>query len=139
MWWFCGLYCGEPSPNCSPLVSHANEQVTFSNPPEVAKTRLQLQGELAKGGGQKVYKNAIDVFAKTWRNEGIRGLQRGLGAAVSSPSIFVASPSHFFSMHTRQALSLALPLSPCDPFPDPPQWLTLRYVIVCRDYFANLK
>ncbi|KAI9570310.1 mitochondrial carrier domain-containing protein [Boletus coccyginus] len=56
--------------------------VTFSNPPEVAKTRLQLQGELAKGGGQKVYKSAIDVLAKTWRNEGIRGLQRGLGTAI---------------------------------------------------------
>lgn len=78
-----------------------NEQVTFSNPPEVAKTRLQLQGELAKSGGQKVYKNAIDVLAKTWKNEGIRGLQRGLGAAVSSPCTFVVSSSHFSSMYTR--------------------------------------
>jgi len=56
--------------------------VTLSNPAEVAKTRLQLQGELAKGG-EKVYKNAIDVFAKTWRNEGIRGMQRGLGLAYA--------------------------------------------------------
>lgn len=54
----------------------------MSNPAEVAKTRLQLQGELAKDGGVKVYKNALDVFSKTWRNEGIRGMQRGLGAAV---------------------------------------------------------
>lgn len=60
-------------------------KVTFSNPAEVAKTRLQLQGELAKGGQVKVYRNAIDTFAKTWRNEGIRGIQRGLGAAVSPP------------------------------------------------------
>jgi len=44
---------------------------------------MQLQGELVKGGGEKVYKNAIDVLAKTYRNEGIRGVQRGLGAAVS--------------------------------------------------------
>jgi solute carrier family 25 protein 34/35 len=58
-------------------------QVTVSNPFEVAKTRLQLQGELAKGGGIKVYNNAADVLAKTWRNEGIRGLQRGLSPAVS--------------------------------------------------------
>lgn len=58
-------------------------QVTISNPAEVAKTRLQLQGELVKGGGPKVYKNALDVFAKTYRNEGIRGMQRGLGPAVS--------------------------------------------------------
>ncbi|PIL26433.1 transporter [Ganoderma sinense ZZ0214-1] len=56
--------------------------VTFSNPAEVAKTRLQLQGELMKSGsGEKVYKNVFDVFVKTWRNEGFRGVQRGLGPA----------------------------------------------------------
>lgn len=54
----------------------------MSNPFEVAKTRLQLQGELAKDG-VKVYNNALDVLAKTWRNEGLRGLQRGLSPAVS--------------------------------------------------------
>lgn len=58
-------------------------QVTVSNPAEVAKTRLQLQGELAKGGVKKVYKGPLDVLAKAWRNEGIRGLQRGLTPAVS--------------------------------------------------------
>jgi len=48
------------------------------------KTRLQLQGELqrADANAPKVYKNVFDVFAKTWRNEGIRGLQRGLVPAV---------------------------------------------------------
>ncbi|KAG2156579.1 mitochondrial carrier domain-containing protein [Suillus bovinus] len=56
--------------------------VTVSNPAEVAKTRLQLQGELVKGGQKRVYKDAFDVLAKTWRNEGIRGLQRGLGPAT---------------------------------------------------------
>ncbi|KAI6012427.1 mitochondrial carrier [Pisolithus orientalis] len=56
--------------------------VTVSNPAEVAKTRMQLQGELAKGGGERVYKHALDVLSKTWRNEGIRGLQRGLGPAM---------------------------------------------------------
>ena len=58
-------------------------QVTFSNIPDVAKTRMQLQGELAKDGGIRVYNNVFDVFAKTWRNEGLRGIQRGLGPAVS--------------------------------------------------------
>ena len=57
-------------------------KVTVSNPAEVAKTRLQLQGELAKEGGKKVYKHALDVFSKTWKNEGIRGMQRGLYPAV---------------------------------------------------------
>ncbi|KAG6900509.1 hypothetical protein C0993_009462 [Termitomyces sp. T159_Od127] len=55
--------------------------VTISNPAEVAKTRLQLQGELAKGGGVKVYNNAVDVIRKTYVNEGLRGVQRGLGPA----------------------------------------------------------
>jgi solute carrier family 25, member 34/35 len=43
---------------------------------------MQLQGELAKDGGVKVYKNVLDVLVKTGKNEGIRGLQRGLGPAV---------------------------------------------------------
>lgn len=69
--------------------------MTVSNPAEVAKTRLQLQGELAKGGSEKVYKNALDVFAKTWRNEGIRGMQRGLGPAVSLTVFELAYPDLF--------------------------------------------
>ncbi|ORY31281.1 mitochondrial carrier domain-containing protein [Naematelia encephala] len=54
--------------------------VTVSNIPETAKTRLQLQGELQRAdkNSPKVYKNALDALAKTWRHEGIRGLQRGL-------------------------------------------------------------
>lgn len=48
------------------------------------KTRLQLQGELLKNkDAPRVYKNVFDVFRKTWANEGWRGLQRGLGPAVS--------------------------------------------------------
>lgn len=59
--------------------------VTVSNIPEVAKTRMQLQGELQKANSNapKVYKNALDVIAKTWRHEGVKGLQRGLFPAVS--------------------------------------------------------
>ncbi|KAI0739492.1 mitochondrial carrier domain-containing protein [Daedaleopsis nitida] len=57
--------------------------VTFSNSAEVAKTRMQLQGEFVrvKDGGRtgKVYRNVHDVLAKTWTNEGIRGTPRGLG------------------------------------------------------------
>lgn len=48
---------------------------------------MQLQGELMKDGGVRVYKNVFDVFVKTWRNEGIKGVQPGLGPAVR---IFVA-------------------------------------------------
>lgn len=58
--------------------------VTVSNVPEVMKTRLQLQGELMKTtDAPKVYRNVLDVFVKTWRNEGLRGVQRGLGPAYA--------------------------------------------------------
>ena len=55
----------------------------MSNPAEVAKTRLQLQGELAKTAATKAYRNTLDVFRKTYKNEGVRGLQKGLLPAVS--------------------------------------------------------
>ncbi|PFH52255.1 hypothetical protein AMATHDRAFT_2261 [Amanita thiersii Skay4041] len=70
--------------------------VTVSNPAEVAKTRLQLQGELAKGGAVKVYNNAIDVFRKTARNEGIRGLQRGLPPAYAYQILLNGSRLGFY-------------------------------------------
>lgn len=70
--------------------------VTFSNPAEVAKTRLQLQGELVKGGGEKVYKNVPDVFAKTWKNEGIRGIQRGLSPAYGYQILLNGSRLGFY-------------------------------------------
>lgn len=63
--------------------------VLFSNPAESIKTRMQLQGELAEtslrsgqGGPSRLYKNAFDCFTKTAKSEGIRGIQRGLGAAL---------------------------------------------------------
>lgn len=76
---------------------------------EVAKTRLQLDGELQgrkhlptttapplasttvtevggpprAGPNGKVYTSALDCIRKTWKFEGLKGIQRGLGAAVS--------------------------------------------------------
>ncbi|KAF8346966.1 mitochondrial carrier domain-containing protein [Amanita rubescens] len=61
----------------------ASIAVTVSNPAEVAKTRLQLQGELAKTMTVRVYNNVFDVFRKTFKNEGIRGVQRGLAPAYA--------------------------------------------------------
>lgn len=54
--------------------------VTFTNPIELIKTRMQLQGELKKKGteGAKTYKNPFQAFAVIYKNEGIRGLQQGL-------------------------------------------------------------
>ncbi|KAF8634886.1 hypothetical protein AX15_000639 [Amanita polypyramis BW_CC] len=70
--------------------------VTVSNPAEVAKTRLQLQGELAKKTGVKVYNNVLDVFKKTFKNEGVRGLQRGLTTAYAYQLLFNGSRLGFY-------------------------------------------
>ncbi|KAJ3020345.1 Mitochondrial oxaloacetate carrier protein [Thoreauomyces humboldtii] len=85
----------------SGLIHHASQftigalaacgAVTFTNPWEVVKTRLQLQGELEKRiargdvaagvGKPKPYPNAIAAFGTIFRNEGVRGIQRGLAPA----------------------------------------------------------
>ncbi|KAJ2725465.1 Mitochondrial oxaloacetate carrier protein [Coemansia sp. Benny D115] len=55
--------------------------VTFTNPFEVVKTRLQLQGELARAtpGMPRAYHNVAQAFWVIGKNEGLRGLQKGLG------------------------------------------------------------
>lgn len=93
---------------------------------EVTKTRLQLDGELqgkahlkpvlATGGATiaipdahaspkagpngKVYNGTFDCFSKTWKSEGLGGVQRGLGAAVRlSVSVPCRAPG---ALHTRE-------------------------------------
>ncbi|KAF9129350.1 Mitochondrial oxaloacetate carrier protein [Mortierella sp. 14UC] len=57
--------------------------VTITNPAEVIKTRLQLQGELTRQvpGSKRIYTNFGQALAHIIRYEGIRGVQRGLGCA----------------------------------------------------------
>jgi len=53
--------------------------VTFSNPFEVVKTRLQLQGELQRRGVYvKAYRGMLHGFIMIIKNDGILGLQKGL-------------------------------------------------------------
>ncbi|KAM6498670.1 Mitochondrial carrier domain containing protein [Amanita muscaria] len=75
--------------------------VTVSNPPEVAKTRLQLQGELAKTNATKVYNNVLDVFKKTFKHEGIRGMQRGLAPAYAYQILLNGSRLGFYEPFRR--------------------------------------
>jgi len=49
-----------------------------------------------RGGGEKVYKNVLDCFAKTWRNEGIRGIQRGLPPAYAYQILLNGSRLGFY-------------------------------------------
>ncbi|KAI7790989.1 solute carrier family 25 member 34 [Triplophysa rosa] len=55
----------------------------FTNPLEVVKTRLQLQGELqARGSYQRHYRGVLQALWVVGRTDGIRGLQKGLTAAL---------------------------------------------------------
>lgn len=54
---------------------------TATNPIWLVKTRLQLDKSQAKGGRGRQYKNAFDCTMKTLKQEGIRGLYRGLSAS----------------------------------------------------------
>ncbi|KAF0698057.1 Aste57867_11305 [Aphanomyces stellatus] len=54
-----------------------------SNPMEVVKTRMQLQGELLADGGRRIYKNFFHAFYTIVKQEGVRGIQRGLVAGMS--------------------------------------------------------
>ncbi|XP_056129807.1 solute carrier family 25 member 34 isoform X2 [Lampris incognitus] len=55
----------------------------FTNPLEVVKTRLQLQGELlAKGTYQRHYRGVLQALWVVGRTDGLRGLQKGLSAGL---------------------------------------------------------
>lgn len=50
----------------------------FTNPLDVVKTRLQLQGELKARGQHAVhYKNTLHAFYTIAKNDGILALQKG--------------------------------------------------------------
>ncbi|XP_051551226.1 solute carrier family 25 member 34-like [Myxocyprinus asiaticus] len=55
----------------------------FTNPLEVVKTRLQLQGELqARGSYQRHYRGVLQALWVVGRTDGVRGLQKGLTVAL---------------------------------------------------------
>lgn len=56
----------------------------FTNPIDVVKIRLQLQGELeARGTYEKFYKNTFHAGYVIAKNEGILALQSALGSALA--------------------------------------------------------
>ena len=61
---------------------------------------MQLSGELSSNKAAAVYSGPLDCAAKTWKFEGIRGVQRGLSAAVSSTRPRVQMP-RFFEARSR--------------------------------------
>nr|CCA25283.1 Mitochondrial Carrier (MC) Family putative [Albugo laibachii Nc14] len=74
-----------------------------SNPMEVVKTRMQLQGELAmKSGSNTRYRNFAHAFYTICRTEGLGGIQRGLipgisyQAAMNGPRLGLFEPLQQF-------------------------------------------
>ncbi|KNE89724.1 hypothetical protein PSTG_16797 [Puccinia striiformis f. sp. tritici PST-78] len=81
--------------------------VTFTNPMEVAKTRLQLDGELRTKGTPKAYTNTFDVLRKTARSEGLRACQKGLGAAYTYQFALNGSRLGFYEPLRQSICSLS--------------------------------
>lgn len=55
----------------------------FTNPLEVVKTRLQLQGELrSRGSYQRHYRGALQALWLVGRTDGLKGLQKGLSVGL---------------------------------------------------------
>jgi len=52
----------------------------FSNPFEVVKTRMQVQGE--QGAQTRAFRNSFHALYTIARNEGLRGIQRGIAPAI---------------------------------------------------------
>jgi solute carrier family 25 protein 34/35 len=53
--------------------------ICFTNPIDVVKTRMQLQGELNKG--KSPYRGVFHALITIGKNEGVKGLQSGLPAS----------------------------------------------------------
>ena len=65
----------------------------------LVKTRLQSFSPFLPVGTQHGYKNAVDGFRKIYTNEGVRGLYRGVGAAMVRTGFgsSVQLPTYFFA------------------------------------------
>jgi solute carrier family 25, member 34/35 len=67
------LLAGSCASSCATLVS---------NPFEVVKTRMQLQGELGAHTGRQ-YSGPLSAFRAILMEEGMRGIQAGLAPAIA--------------------------------------------------------
>jgi solute carrier family 25 protein 34/35 len=56
--------------------------VVFTNPFDTVKVRLQLQGQAGNTPAKIKYLGTTDAITKIFKNEGIKGLQKGLTPAI---------------------------------------------------------
>lgn len=102
--------------------------VTFTNPIELIKTRMQLQGELtSKLNAPKVYKNPLQALVVIYKNEGLRGLQQGLVCGyiyqlgLNGCRIGFYEPSRYFLTKALYPSSMT-----GDSYADVPQMLSIN-------------
>lgn len=65
----------------------------------LVKTRLQSYSPFLPVGTQHNYKNSVDGLSKIYRSEGVKGIYRGVGAAMIRTSFgsAVQLPTYFFA------------------------------------------
>lgn len=70
----------------------------FTNPLEVVKTRLQLQGELQmRGSYHQHYRGVLQALWLVGRTDGLRGLQKGLTAGLLYQALMNGVRLSFYS------------------------------------------
>ncbi|KAG9285414.1 hypothetical protein G9A89_010889 [Geosiphon pyriformis] len=93
--------------------------VTFTNPWELVKTRLQLQGELTRANtnAPKPYRNIFQAFFVIFRYEGLRGIQQGLGPAyvyqlvMNGARLGLYDPMRNYLVQTFNTSNTSMPIS----------------------------
>ncbi|XP_043839646.1 mitochondrial basic amino acids transporter [Dromiciops gliroides] len=86
-------------------------QCVICCPMELAKTRMQLQGTGEYKLKTRTYKNSLDCLAKIYRQEGLRGINKGM---VST--LIRETPSFGFYFLTYDCLTRSLGCEPEDNF-----------------------
>ncbi|XP_072522284.1 solute carrier family 25 member 34 [Salminus brasiliensis] len=78
----------------------------FTNPLEVVKTRLQLQGELrARGSYPRHYRGVLQALWVVGRTDGLRGLQKGLTAGLLYQALMNGVRLGFYSYSEAAGLT----------------------------------
>lgn len=84
----------------------------ISNPFEVVKVRMQLQGELQQRGSYKMaYNNSFQALYAIGRNEGLASLQKGLVAALGYQAVMNGTRLELYK-RINEATSKVLPDQP---------------------------
>lgn len=78
----------------------------FTNPLEVVKTRLQLQGELqARGTYPRLYRGFVASVVAVARADGLCGLQKGLAAGLLYQGLMNGVRFYCYSLACQAGLS----------------------------------